>query len=324
MKKLKALLVAGILGVCTMTMSGCVTNAEPVVDPGMLHWGDSYYAASTTGQVWSAPADDNLRDGWHVIGSLLASTPGWATPGQGYWAPQIYWYPAISKFVAYYAAMNKNTGRRCIGYATSDSVINFTDQGSPMCGGGDYSVIGASVFHDPTNGQYWMTYKDDIPAGQGTKRIMVRPVASNGRPTGSPTTILTPSQPWETNQWSSVEGPSIVYHRGDTPGDDYYLFYAGNLYSTDRYGIGVARANSPTGPYTKRAVPSNPILSGNYAGSDFCGVGTADLTDDGNAIWYSTFRSQSGEACTGQRYLAVEQVTWSNGWPNINNGKPSG
>jgi beta-xylosidase len=169
-----------------------------------------------------------------------------------------------------------------------------------------------------------MTYKDDIPAGQGTKRIMVRPVASNGRPTGSPTTILTPSQPWETNQWSSVEGPSIVYHRGDAPGDDYYLFYAGNLYSTDRYGIGVARANSPTGPYTKRAVPNNPILSGNYAGSDFCGVGTADLTDDGNAIWYSTFRSQSGEACTGQRYLAVEQVTWSNGWPNINNGKPSG
>jgi arabinan endo-1,5-alpha-L-arabinosidase len=319
-KRFKALLISGVFGLIAVTGTGCITNIN-VADPGMVHAGSAYYSASTTGQVYAA-ADSDPINGWHGIGQLLAGTPSWATPGQGAWAPQMYYFPAIGKWVAYYAAMNASTGRRCIGYATSSTVTNFVDQGSPMCGGGDYSVIGASVFQDPTTGGYWMTYKDDIPAGQGDKRIMVRPVASNGRPTGNPTRILTPSQPWETNNWSSVEAPSIVYHRGDAAGGDYYLFYSGNLYNTDRYGVGVARADSPTGPYTKYS--GNPILSGNYAGSSFCGVGTADLTDAGSVIWYSAYQSQSGEGCTGARALAVDAVSWSNGWPHVNNGKPSG
>jgi arabinan endo-1,5-alpha-L-arabinosidase len=319
-KRTKALLISAVFGLICLTGTGCVTNA-PVADPGMVHAGSAYYAASTTGQVFAA-ADSDPINGWHGIGPLLNSTPGWVAPGNGYWAPQMYYFPAIGKWVAYYAAVNASTGYRCIGYAIGDTVHNFVDQGSPMCGGGNYSVIDASVFQDPATNQYWMTYKDDIPAGQGTKRIMIRPVASNGRPTGSSTTILTPSQGWETNGWSSVEEPDIVYHYGDGPGGDYYLFYSGNLYSTDRYGVGVARADSPTGPYTKYS--GNPVLSGNSAGASFCGVGSADLTDAGSVMWYHTYRSQSGESCTGGRSLAVDAVSWSNGWPHVNNGKPSG
>jgi hypothetical protein len=35
----------------------------------------------------------------------------------------------------------------------------------------------------------------------------------------------------------------------------YYLFYAGNDFSTDQYGIGVAVALSPLGPYEKARKP---------------------------------------------------------------------
>ncbi|RDC62798.1 family 43 glycosylhydrolase [Adhaeribacter pallidiroseus] len=38
-------------------------------------------------------------------------------------------------------------------------------------------------------------------------------------------------------------------------GTHYYLFYAGNDFSTDQYGIGVAIADLPIGPYRKMAVP---------------------------------------------------------------------
>ncbi len=38
-------------------------------------------------------------------------------------------------------------------------------------------------------------------------------------------------------------------------GNQYYLFYAGNDFSTDQYGIGVAIAESPVGPYRKIETP---------------------------------------------------------------------
>jgi hypothetical protein len=38
-------------------------------------------------------------------------------------------------------------------------------------------------------------------------------------------------------------------------GEKYYLFYAGNDFSTDQYGIGVAIADSPLGPYQKMGKP---------------------------------------------------------------------
>jgi hypothetical protein len=38
-------------------------------------------------------------------------------------------------------------------------------------------------------------------------------------------------------------------------GDEYYLFYSGNDFSTDQYGIGVAIAKAPLGPYVKLKEP---------------------------------------------------------------------
>jgi len=47
-----------------------------------------------------------------------------------------------------------------------------------------------------------------------------------------------------------VEGIWVSEHEGR-----YYLFYAGNDFSTAQYGIGVAIAESPFGPYQKMATP---------------------------------------------------------------------
>jgi beta-xylosidase len=59
--------------------------------------------------------------------------------------------------------------------------------------------------------------------------------------------ILENDLDWEAHL---VEGMWVTQHL-----DSYYLFYAGNDFSTDQYGIGVAIGKSPLGPFTKMQTP---------------------------------------------------------------------
>jgi GH43 family beta-xylosidase len=61
--------------------------------------------------------------------------------------------------------------------------------------------------------------------------------------TGERTKILENDLAWEAHL---VEGMWVTKHK-----NKYYLFYAGNDFSTDQYGIGVAIADSPLGPFQK-------------------------------------------------------------------------
>ena len=62
-----------------------------------------------------------------------------------------------------------------------------------------------------------------------------------------PTRIIENDQAWEAHL---IEGIWLTKHGGR-----YYLFYAGNDFSTAKYGIGVAVGDSPLGPYRKMAEP---------------------------------------------------------------------
>ncbi len=64
---------------------------------------------------------------------------------------------------------------------------------------------------------------------------------------GTRTKILENDLEWEAHL---VEGMWISQQ-----GDKYYLFYAGNDFSTDQYGIGVAIGDSPLGPFQKMQQP---------------------------------------------------------------------
>jgi hypothetical protein len=65
--------------------------------------------------------------------------------------------------------------------------------------------------------------------------------------TGERVQIIENDLDWEAHlvegMWVTKQGPK------------YYLFYAGNDFSTDRYGIGVAIADAPLGPYQKMETP---------------------------------------------------------------------
>jgi arabinan endo-1,5-alpha-L-arabinosidase len=59
--------------------------------------------------------------------------------------------------------------------------------------------------------------------------------------------VLANDQDWEGHL---IEGPFVTYQAGR-----YWLFYAGNDFGTPAYGIGVAVADHPLGPYTKQGDP---------------------------------------------------------------------
>jgi arabinan endo-1,5-alpha-L-arabinosidase len=78
--------------------------------------------------------------------------------------------------------------------------------------------------------------------------VFAQQLSENGSElVGSPTKIIENDLAWEAHL---VEGIWVTRQ-----GRKYYLFYAGNDFSTDQYGIGVAVADSPLGPYQKMPRP---------------------------------------------------------------------
>jgi hypothetical protein len=81
-----------------------------------------------------------------------------------------------------------------------------------------------------------------------TTPIRAQVIAPDGRSlVGANTIVLANDQDWEGHL---IEGPFVTYQQ-----DRYWLFYAGNDFSTPSYGIGVAVADHPLGPYTKQEEP---------------------------------------------------------------------
>jgi hypothetical protein len=72
-------------------------------------------------------------------------------------------------------------------------------------------------------------------------------IADDGRSLGESRLVLCNDLDWEGHL---IEGPFVTRQNGR-----YWLFYAGNDFSTPAYGIGVAVADHPLGPYHKQGEP---------------------------------------------------------------------
>ena len=77
--------------------------------------------------------------------------------------------------------------------------------------------------------------------------IHAQPLDENGELIGDDTVVLTNDLEWEGHL---IEGPWVTRQRGR-----YWIFYAGNDFGTPAYGIGVAVADHPLGPYVKQPEP---------------------------------------------------------------------
>lgn len=80
-----------------------------------------------------------------------------------------------------------------------------------------------------------------------TTPIHAQRISEEGELIGQDTCVLTNDLAWEGHL---IEGPWVTHQEGR-----YWLFYAGNDFGTPAYGIGVAVADHPLGPYVKQPEP---------------------------------------------------------------------
>jgi hypothetical protein len=101
----------------------------------------------------------------------------------------------------------------------------------------------------------WAHVKEVLEGFEGAELIvdaMSTPIHAQrlsdaGELIGQETIVLTNDQEWEGHL---IEGPWVTCQEGR-----YWIFYAGNDFGTPAYGIGVAVADHPLGPYVKQPEP---------------------------------------------------------------------
>jgi hypothetical protein len=284
--------------------------ANPVIptdcpDPGVLHDGAQYVLSCTSGNAANAYPIYTSPDlaTWTQVGHVFPSGqwPSWAK--SDFWAPEI--HKVGAHYVVYFSARGSD-GMLAIGAASATSALGpFTAPAQPLIHDAAMGLIDASEIDAP-GGPYVLWKEDGNAIGKPTP-IHAQPLAADGLSlTGSPSTLITNDQAWE---GAVTEGPFMV-----AQGGSYYLFYSGNSYANATYAVGVARASSPTGPFTKA---SGPILvtGGAWVGPGHCSV--VDTPAGDTAIVYHAWRQGCVNAAGCGRVDLVDDVAWQGGWPSV-------
>lgn len=234
-------------------------------DPSVLRVGDTYYAYGTEGPggpIQSLSSKD-LRS-WTVRTTVLANRPGWARP-ESTWAPTV--HPIDGRYVLYYATRSKVSGQQCISSAVG------VDPGGPFLDDSPVPLVcqddlGGSIDPDVYTDELGfghLTWKSENETVGGVAHIWTQYLGAGGRSVvGLPTELLHAEQAWEDK---TIENPSMVRLDGH-----WILLYSGNRWNTDRYAIGYAVCDGPTGPCRR---PPSPRLR--TSGAMMAGPGGADV-----------------------------------------------
>lgn len=291
----------------TFGVSNCVQGrsyTNPVklstADPGAMAWGGKFYVVSTSGNPsFNIYESDDMVNWQWANAAVFDGTHPWGV--DRFWAPEL--HRVNNKFYVYYSAGDAN-GKLRIGVATADAITGpYKDYGRPIVTDGDSDVIDINFFHDDDGRQYLYWKRDK------TSQIMAQEVAADGVTlVGSPQVMAQPSLDWEQN---SMEGPWVMKKDGQ-----YYMFYSGSVFYADTYGIGVARAASPLGPWVKKG---DPILR---SGDRWKGPGHNSVVSIGNDD-FMFYHAWDKVVNQGDRIGLVDKINWSGGWPSVAGGMPS-
>ena len=270
-------------------------------DPGVIEVDGTYYMVWTTGEplFYIFKSNDLINWEWSFA-NIFNNTHPWGV--DRFWAPEI--HKVGNKFVAYYSASTKS-GKLAIGAATANSVTGpYTDIGEPLIEE-PYGVIDVNFFSAP-NGKNYLYWKED----GGNTRIFGQEVDNTGvNFIGQQKVVLQKSLAWEGDK--GIEAPWVTFKDGR-----YYMFYSGELFSSDKYAIGVARSLSPLGQFVKKG---DPIVSSSAV---WKGPGHNSVVSKGgdDYLIYHAYKNNAGE---GFRHTLLDKIIWQDNWPTINSGQPS-
>ncbi|WP_151524039.1 glycoside hydrolase family 43 protein [Serinicoccus kebangsaanensis] len=243
-------------------------------DPHILTDGQGGYLAFATNgnamNVQTATSEDMVT--WQQGSDALPQLPGWSTPGK-VWAPEtIAWSDGTYRM--YYTTALAGEDRQCISVAVADTPEGpYVDESSEplLCEIDEGGSIDTSPFV-AADGTAWLYWKNDgNHIGVDTFLRAARLSEDGLSVEGETVDVLQQDLPWED---MLVEGPSMWERDGV-----FHLFYSGNGFWTDRYAVGHATSDSPTGPFVK---DEEPVLVTNDVAA---GPGHNSLIEVGGQLW---------------------------------------
>ncbi len=296
-------------------------DVDDLADPHPLYVDGTWYLFPTHSkrdlEVWTST--DLVTWAWG--GVVWEPTPGtWNDDGE-VWAPSI--HPGDGGWYMYYTA-----GLR-IGVAWSaepggpyEDVLDEPLVGGGHGGVGDGVDANPTDFIDPLNFEEFSidaflldgdAMEDPARFGMDGRKLLfctsystlsrlvaVELSSFTTTAAAAPTVVLAP----ESDTWEGFvnEGPWIVENDGEL-----HLMYSGNDARTERYGMGVAVANDPLGPYTRYA--DNPLLA-EHADADVWGPGHHGLAPgpDGRTLIF--YHAKNTPEAAWNRHLRVATVEW--------------
>ena len=229
-------------------------------DPFVLPAEGKYYLFATKGNMsggigFKGYATETLKK-WPPKSHTTLKCAPWG--GLKHWAPEVYFYQG--RYVMLFSCVKRDAEQHAIGIAFSETPQGpYEGMETPLLDLG-YSTIDASLFVDDDGTPYLIYSRDCSQNYVGDRREShtygVRLAGDLQSVVGEPVLLCRPSQAWEMKSKNPLwnEGGVIQKHEGK-----YYLYTSANYYASKYYGVGVAVADAPLGPYTK--AENNPILT---------------------------------------------------------------
>ena len=273
---------------------------------------DGEYVAYGSGDPRSAPRgfealrSRDLRT-WVSAGTVF----GGADPelGDSYWAPEVAF--ADGRYWMYYSVGHGIAGHH-IRVAVSDSPFGpFEDTGVNLTPNESFA-IDAHPFRDVDGSRYLFFARDNLDAARPGTQLAAHRLTSMTSVDSTVTPILEPDSDWQVYEWSrsmygrefdwhTLEGPTVV-HRAD----GYHLFFSGGSWEGDGYGVSVATAPHPLGPWTHAASDAADVLSTAITGLRGPGHNSVVRSADGADL----IAFHAWDPTGARRQMYVDRLDW--------------
>lgn len=287
------------------------TNINSMADPFVFRDTDGTYYLFVTGKGFPAFSSRDLVN-WTYRGKVFTGDGiRWARKKGSFWAPEM--IRVNGRYYLHYSAEDAGKIKR-IGLAAADSPLGpFTDVAdTPFYShAADKGCIDSHIFTD-SDGQMYLYYSNAMATNpvEGTENehrseiwvVRLRDDLSGTE--GQAVMVAFPEQSWEhlpgrTQFWN--EGACVVKHAGK-----YYLMYSANSYATERYAIGYAVSDAPTGPFVKYA--SNPIFSSRFGAVSGPGHHCVAESPDGKELFCVYHSHHDVSAPGGIRMINIDRM----------------
>ena len=283
------------------------TDSIHMGDPFALRVDSTYYLYGTrnTNRGFEVYRSEDLQR-WDSLGYAFERSDS-SFAHRALWAPEVLAYGG--KYYMTYSAVGPVDSlgfQLCLAVA-DDPAGPYRDLRAPWLTWPEWKTIDAHLFVD--DGTPYLYFNRVGIKGEGKNMYGIVYVVELSpdllQLVSEPVEVVRSSQPWEAadpQYNSNANEGAFVFREGDT----YYLTYSSGHYKSPRYGIGVATAPHPLGPWTK--LDSNPLLSTD-AGRGISGPGHCSIVTTPAGQRYLVYHVHADPEQPGpDRTVRIEQL----------------